>query len=291
VAEVDLRPAEPFWIEGAEGKPLHGFLIKPHGFDETKHYPCILNVHGGPQFQWTDTFRGDWQMYPGSGYVVAFVNPHGSTGYGQAYCDAIRMDYDGKVMTDILRVADYLGSLNFIDDQRMGAMGWSWGGYAMMYLAGIDHPFQSLAAMMGVFDLASMYGSTEELWFVHHDNGGAPWENPDYYRRASPSSRSHQLKTPCLVITGELDYRVPYSQSLQFFTALQRNGVHSRLIVFPNDGHWPHPVKSMPLYYNAHLEWFHATLGGDPAPYVTEELVRQGRIPPTKAAQAPSSHP
>jgi dipeptidyl aminopeptidase/acylaminoacyl peptidase len=272
--EVDIRPAEEQWVKGAGGKDIHMFLVKPHGFDPAKKYPLILNVHGGPQMMWSDSLRGDWQVYPGAGYIVAFPNPHGSTGYGQAFTDAISGDWDGKVMTDIEKVADHLAALPYVDKERMGAMGWSWGGYAMMWLEGHTTRFKALASMMGVYDLRAMHGATEELWFPEHDLTGTPWDQAVAYERMNPSSSVKAFKTPCLVITGERDYRVPYTQSLQFFTGLQELGVPSRLIVFKNDGHWPDNLKSMPVYYNAHLEWFQKYLGGGAAPWKTEDLVR-----------------
>jgi len=272
--EVDIRPAEEQWVKGADGKDIHVFLVKPYGFDPAKRYPLILNVHGGPQMMWSDTLRGDWQVYPGAGYIVAFPNPHGSTGYGQAFTDAISGDWDGKVMTDVEKVADHLASLPYVDKDRMGAMGWSWGGYAMMWLEGHTTRFKAIAAMMGVYDLRSMHGATEELWFPEHDLTGTPWDKAAAYDRMNPSSHVKQFKTPCLVITGERDYRVPYTQSLQFFTGLQEMGVPSRLLVFKNDGHWPDGLKSMPVYYNAHLEWFQKYLGGGAAPWKTEDMVR-----------------
>ena len=272
---VDLRPAEELWIPSPQtGKKIHTYLIRPHNFDPNKKYPLILNVHGGPQMQWYDGFRGDWQIYPGAGYVLAFPNPHGSSGYGQAFTRAISQDYTGKVYQDILAVSDSLAGLSYVDDQRMGAMGWSWGGYMMMWLEGHNSRFKALAAMMGVYNLTSKYGSTEELWFPEFDNGGAPWENKDYYEKSSPHNYVKNFKTPCLVITGEKDYRVPYTQSLEFFTALQKMRVPSRLIIFENDGHWPDYVQSMPFYYNAHLDWFHKYLGGNPAPYDMKRMWR-----------------
>lgn len=274
--KVDIRPAESHWVEGAAGKKIHVFVVKPHNFDPKKTYPLIINVHGGPQMQWTDSFRGDWQVYPGAGYVLAFPNPHGSAGYGQDFTAAISKDWDGKCMEDILKVTDYLGDLKYVNKERIGAMGWSWGGYAMMWLEGHNDNgrYKALAAMMGVYDLDSMYGATEELWFPEWDLGGTSWENREYYQKASPSSYISKFKTPCLVITGELDYRVPYTQSLQFFTHLQKMNVPSRLLVFKYDGHWPSHTRSMPIYYNAHLEWFHKYLGGGKAPYSTEDMVR-----------------
>jgi dipeptidyl aminopeptidase/acylaminoacyl peptidase len=143
----------------------------------------------------------------------------------------------------------------------------------MMWMEGHTDRFQAIACMMGVYDLPAMWGSTEELWFPQYDLGGAPWESSDYVEQ-SPHNYAKDFKTPCLVITGQRDYRVPYTQSLEFFTALQKQGVPSRLIVFENDGHWPNWVKSMPLYYNAHLEWFHEYLGGDPAPWKSLDLIR-----------------
>ena len=160
VAEVDLRPVEEVLVDSPTGRQVQVLLVKPHGFDPARKYPVIVNVHGGPQMQWADAYRPDAQVYPGAGYVVAFPNPHGSTGQGQDYTAAISGDWDGKVMKDVRAVADWLSVQKWADADRMGAMGWSWGGYAMMWLAGHDHPFKALASMMGVYDLRSMYSST-----------------------------------------------------------------------------------------------------------------------------------
>lgn len=271
-AEVDIRPAEEMFVPGADGRPVQVFIVKPHAFDPSMKYPLILNIHGGPQSQWSDSFRGDWQVYPGAGYVVAFPNPHGSTGFGEAYTAAISRDWNGKVMEDIARVTDALAALPYVDASRMGVMGWSWGGYAVMWLQGHSTRYKAMAAMMGVYDLRSMYSSTEELWFPEWDLGGPPWENSEHYRTASPSEAVQRFATPCLVITGQRDFRVPYSQSLMFFTDLQKRGVPSRLLVFENAGHWP-AWYEMALYYTAHLEWFHRYLGGGPAPWDPRALI------------------
>ncbi|MCU0344883.1 MAG: S9 family peptidase [Ignavibacterium sp.] len=271
--EVDIRPAEQMWVEGADGILVHVFVVKPHNFDEYKRYPLIINVHGGPQMQWMDSFRGDWQIYPGSGYVVAFFNPHGSTGYGSKYTEAISKDWGGKVYEDVMKVTEALEKLRYVDSDRMGAMGWSYGGYMMNWLQGQTKKFKCFASMMGIFDLESMWGATEELWFANWDLGGQPW-NSELYKKYSPSNYVQNFSTPTLIITGEKDYRVPYTQSIQYFTTLQSLGIDSRLIIFKNDGHWPSSVKSMPLYYNSHLEWFHKYLGGNPAPYDSKELVK-----------------
>jgi len=269
--EVDIRPAESMWVEGAGGARVQVFIVKPHGFDPGGKYPLILNVHGGPQMQWTDGFRADWQVYPGAGYVVAFANPHGSTGYGQDFTAAISGDWGGMVYEDLMKVTDALEKLPYVDRTRMGAMGWSYGGYMMDWFEGHTDRFKALASMMGVYDLKAMYGATEELWFPAWDLKGQPW-NSSLYEKWSPDSAVRNFKTPCLVITGEIDYRVPYSQSLEFFTALQRMNVPSRLIVYANAGHWPSWYE-MALYYTAHLEWFQKYLGGGPPPWSSEDFL------------------
>jgi dipeptidyl aminopeptidase/acylaminoacyl peptidase len=269
--EVDVRPMEEVFVDSPSGKKIQVLLVKPHGFDPAKKYPAIVNVHGGPQMQWADAFRGDAQVYPGAGYVVAFPNPHGSTGWGQDFTAAISKDWDGKVMQDVAAVSDWLAAQPWVDKDRMGAMGWSWGGYAMMWLAGHTDRYKAIASMMGVYDLRSMYSSTEELWFPEWDLGGTPWQNPEGYRKQSPSSYVTQFKTPTLVVTGQKDFRVPYTQSLSFFTDLQKMGVPSRLVVFEGSGHWP-GWYDMVLYYAAHLDWFHTYLGGEPSPWDPKAL-------------------
>jgi dipeptidyl aminopeptidase/acylaminoacyl peptidase len=270
--EVDIRPAERMWVEGAGGAKIEVFIVKPHDFDPNKKYPLILNVHGGPQSQWTDSFRGDWQVYPGAGYVVAFSNPHGSTGYGQDFTAEISGDYGGKVFEDLMKVTDALEKLPYVDPNRMGAMGWSFGGYMMDWFEGHTDRFKAIASMMGLYDLRSFYGGTEELWFPEWDLKGQPW-NSDLYEKFSPSLAVKNFKTPALIISGERDFRIPYTQSLQFFTALQKMGVPSKLIIYSNAGHWPSWYE-MALYYTAHLEWFHKYLGGGAPPWTTDDFLR-----------------
>ena len=265
---VDVRPSEKVWVKGADGTPVHLFIVKPHDFDPAKKYPVIINVHGGPQMQWMDSFRADWQIYPGAGYVVAYPNPHGSTGYGQQFTAAISNDWDGKVYEDVMKVSDYIETLPYVDKDRIGAMGWSYGGYFMNLLQAKTKRFKCLASMMGLYDLNQFKEDTEEQWFSNWDLGKKD------FQKMSPSEYTFNFSTPTLIITGERDYRVSYIHSLRYFTALQKKGIDSRLIVFKNDGHWPSSLKSMPLYYNAHLEWFHKYLGGAPAPFDSKKMVR-----------------
>ncbi|HEX8746182.1 MAG TPA: S9 family peptidase [Pyrinomonadaceae bacterium] len=271
--EVDLRPAEVMWVTASDGKRIQLFVVKPHNFDPAKKYPLILNVHGGPQQMWGDAFRGDWQVYPGAGYVVAFCNPRGSTGYGQDFTAQISGDMGGQVFDDLMKVTDTLERLPYVDAARMGAMGWSYGGYMMMWFEGHTTRFKTLASMMGIYDWRSLYGATEELWWPEWDLKGQPWTNPAGFEKWSPSAYVKNFKTPALVISGERDYRVPYTQSLQFYTALRKMNVPARLIIYSNAGHWPSWYE-MVLYYTAHLEWFHEYLGGNPAPWTTQAFLR-----------------
>jgi dipeptidyl aminopeptidase/acylaminoacyl peptidase len=268
--EVDVRPAEEMWFAGDGNYKVQCFLVKPHGFDASKKYPLILNVHGGPQSQWEDSFRGDWQVYPGKGYVLAFCNPTGSTGYGQDFTDGIAGDWGGRVFRDLMKVTDELEKLPYVDKTQMGLMGWSYGGYMTMWMQGHTDRFKCIASMMGVYDLEAEYGATEELWFPEHDFKGTPWTSDDYVKW-SPCKFVKNFKTPALVITGEKDYRVPYTQSLEYYTGLKKMNVPARLVVYPNAGHWPSWYE-MAMYYNAHLDFFHQYIGGEPAPWKVEEF-------------------
>jgi dipeptidyl aminopeptidase/acylaminoacyl peptidase len=288
--EVDIRPAETMWVTGSGGTRVQVFIVKPHNFDPSRKYPLILNVHGGPQSNWGDAFRGDWQVYPGAGYVVAFPNPHGSTGFGQDYTSEISGDFGGRVYEDLMKVTDSLEKLPYVDATRMGAMGWSYGGYMMMWFEGHTDRFKAIASMMGLYDLRSFHGATEELWFPEWDLKGRPWDSPEY-EKWSPSNFVKNFKTPTLVISGERDYRVPYTQSLHFFTDLQEMKVPSRLIIYSNAGHWPSWYE-MALYYTAHLEWFNKFLGGGPPPWTSEQFLRNAVFDRTngqRIVEAPDS--
>ncbi|KAB2907555.1 MAG: S9 family peptidase [Ignavibacteriales bacterium] len=271
--EVDFRPVEHHYIEGANSKKMEVLIVKPHGFDSAKKYPVVINIHGGPQSQWADAYRGDNQLYAGYGYILVMPNPHGSTGYGQDYTAAISGDWTGKVVQDIHHVADYIESLPYVDTARIGAMGWSFGGYMVNWLQAKTTRFKCFASMMGIYNLTSFYGSTEELWFPEWDLKGTPWTS-DLYRTQSPSEYVKDFRTPTLIVTGTIDFRVSYTQSLEYFTALQKMGIDSRLVILEDASHWPQHLTRMPLYYNAHLEWFHKYLGGDPAPYDTKKMWR-----------------
>jgi dipeptidyl aminopeptidase/acylaminoacyl peptidase len=261
LAQLDLPAAEPFWFEGAEGAQVEGLLLRPPHFDPSKKYPALLLIHGGPQGAWGDDWGYRWnqQVMAAPGYVVLMINPRGSYGYGQKFTAEISQDWGGKVYEDLMKGLDAaIAKYPFIDGSRVGAAGGSYGGYMVNWIATHTGRFKCLISHAGPFDAVSMYGSTEELWFEEWDQGGTPWSNPELYRRWSPSEYGAALgkyKTPTLVVGGELDFRVPYTQDLEFFTALQRQGVPSKLLLYPDEGHWVLKPQNSELWYKTFLGW------------------------------------
>ncbi|MCC6858888.1 MAG: S9 family peptidase [Bryobacterales bacterium] len=252
-----LTPLEDFWVEGAEQARVQSFLLKPPGFDPAKKYPVLMLIHGGPQGAWGESWSYRWnpQVFAAAGYLVVMPNPRGSTGYGQKFTDEINQDWGGKVYDDIMAVADHVGGLVYADRNRMAAAGGSYGGYMVNWILGHSTRFRALVSHAGVFDLRSEAGETEELWFPTWDFGGMPWDNPEVYARWSPSHYVKDFRTPTLVIHGELDFRVPYGQGLQLFTALQLQKVPSRLLVYPDEGHWILKPQNSVLWYKTFIDW------------------------------------
>ena len=241
VGQLDLPPAERFEFKGADGDRAHGFVLKPPGFDASKKYPVVFLIHGGPQGAWHDEWHARWNyaMFTSPGYVAVAINPRGSTGYGQKFTDQISGDWNGRVYEDLMKGLDHaLKTYPYLDGTRTAAAGGSYGGYMVDWLAGASDRFKALISHAGVFDLASMGTTTEELWFSEWEFGGTPWDKPENYRKATPSAHIGNFKTPTLVLHGALDFRVPEAQGIGMFTALQRQGVPSRLVYFPDEGHW-----------------------------------------------------
>lgn len=261
LAPLEMPAAEPFWFTGANNTKVEGLLVKPPHFDATKKYPMLLLVHGGPQGAWDDEWGYRWnpEIMAAPGYVVVMINPTGSTGYGQKFTDAIQSDWGGKPYVDLMDGVDYaIAHFTFIDGTRLAEAGGSYGGYMTDWIATHTGRFRCLISHAGPYDLVSMYGATEELWFVEHDLRGTPWSNPEGYAKWSPSTYAAALgkfHTPMLVIDGELDFRVPYTQDLELFTALQRQGVPSKLIIFPDEGHWVLKPQNSKLWYHEFLDW------------------------------------
>jgi len=241
VEKLDLPKLEEFWFTGAEGTKVHGFILKPPGFNPKKIYPVILTIHGGPQNMWADRFMITWftfQLISSPGYIGLFIDPRGSSGYGSEFREQISRDYGGRCYEDLMKGLDYaIENYSFIDESRQAAIGGSFGGYSVNWIMGNTDRFKCIISHASLFNLTSFYGATEELWFPEWDMGRSPWEEPELYSKWSPHLFVKNFKTPTLVIHGELDYRVPFAESLQLFTALQRQGIPSRLVVFPDEGH------------------------------------------------------
>ncbi len=258
LGRLNLNAAEEFEYSGALKAKVHGFIVKPPNFDKTKKHPMVLLIHGGPQGAWLDNWGYRWnpQILAARGYVTVLINPHGSTGYGQAFTEQISGDWGGAVYEDLMKGVDYVIKQGYVDPNRLGAAGGSYGGYMVNWILGHTDRFKALVSHAGVYNLTSMYGATEELWFTEWEFKGNPWDNPELYAKWSPHLHVKNFKTPTLVIHGELDYRVPIGEGLQLFTALQRKGVPSKLLYYPDEGHWILKPQNSELWYKSVIDWF-----------------------------------
>jgi dipeptidyl aminopeptidase/acylaminoacyl peptidase len=257
LAQYSLPPLEEFWVDSVDGTRVHSFVAKPPNFSPQRKYPVLFLIHGGPQGAWGESWSYRWnaQVFAAAGYLVVMPNPRGSTGYGQKFTDDINADWGGKPYDDIMAVVDHVTMLPYVDPDRMAAGGGSYGGYMIDWILGHTDRFKALVSHDGVFDLRSMAASTDELWFPIWEFQGMPWQNPDLYAKLSPSYYVANFKTPTLVFHGELDYRVPVSQGLQLFTALQLQKVPSKLVVFPDEGHFVLKPQNSILWYHTFLDW------------------------------------
>ncbi len=242
LAEVHFGDYEPFSFAGAGGETVHGYVMKPWNFVAGQRYPIAFIVHGGPQSSFANTWSHRWnpQVYAGAGYGVVFVDFHGSTGYGQAFTDSISGDWGGKPLEDLQKgLAAAVERFGWLDGDRACALGASYGGYMVNWIAGQwPDRFRCLVNHAGIFDNRSMYYTTEELWFPEWDHGGPYFENPEGHEKSNPAQFVTAWKSPMLVIHGGLDFRVPYAQGLATFTALQRRGIESRFLYYPDENHW-----------------------------------------------------
>jgi len=260
LASVEMNGPETFWFEGAEGARVQAMLVRPPNFDSAKKYPLLVLLHGGPQTMFGNSWGYRWnpQVFSAAGYVCLMINRRGSTGYGQKFTDEITNDWGGKAYVDVMKGVDAaLAKYKYIDGTRMAAAGGSYGGYLADWIATHTGRFKAIISHAGVYDKTAMY-ATEELWFEEHDMLGTPWSAAENYRKWAPATYAADLakyKTPTLVVAGEMDYRVPYTQSLEFFSALQRQGVPSKLVVFPDEGHWVLKPINAEFWYKTFLDW------------------------------------
>ena len=258
---VNLQDPEEVDWKGGLQSPVHGFLLKPANFDAAKKYPLLVLIHGGPQGAWNNSWGYRWnaQMFANAGYIVFMPNQRGSTGYGQKFLNEVSADWGGKAFVDIKNGIAEVIKRPYIDKTRIGAAGASYGGYMVDWLLGHNNDprfkFKVFVSHAGVYNLESMAGATEELWFVNWEFKGMPWENPVNYEKWSPHKFANRFNTPTLVTAGEIDYRVPVDQDYQLFTALQLRGVDSKLIVFPDEGHWILKPQNSEFWYKNVLEW------------------------------------
>ncbi|MDQ8154982.1 MAG: S9 family peptidase [Gemmatimonadota bacterium] len=263
LAQFTLPPLEDYWFTGANGVRIHGWTMKPPQFEAGKKFPVLLLIHGGPQGAWLDAWSTRWnyQMFATGGYGLVIINPTGSTGYGQKLTDGVSKDWGGKVYTDLMNGLNAALKANpWMDSTRMAAAGGSYGGYMVNWIAGHNTRFKALVSHAGPFNLENMYAATEELWFPEWEYGGPFWKSDamaSQYRKFSPHLFAGNFKTPTLVIHGELDYRVPYTEGLSMFTALRRQGVDARIVVYPDEGHWILKPQNSQLWYKE----FHGWLG------------------------------
>lgn len=264
---VQLGEYEQFSFEGAHGDTVYGYVMKPAEFEEGEKYPVAFLIHGGPQGSFGNHFHYRWnpQTYAGQGFAPVFIDFHGSTGYGQAFTDAIREDWGGAPLLDLQKgLAAALEKYTFLDGERACALGASYGGFMVNWIAG-NWPdgFRCLVNHDGIFDQRMMYYTTEELWFPEWEQGGPYHENPEMYERFNPANFVENWRTPMLVIHGELDYRVPVTQGIATFTALQRRGVPSRLLYYPDENHWVLNPHNSLQWHSVVNGWLHRYLTAD----------------------------
>jgi dipeptidyl aminopeptidase/acylaminoacyl peptidase len=258
LSQIAMSPLEPFWFTGAHGDKVEGFLVKPPNFDPSKKYPVKFLIHGGPQGAWGDDWSYRWnpELFAANGYVVIMINFHGSTGYGQKFIDAINGDWGGAPFEDLMKGLDYAEEhYSFIDKTRECALGASYGGYMINWILGHTDRFKCLVSHDGMFNAESAWGTTEELWFNNWEFKGTPYDNRASYEKWSPHQYAKNFKTPTLVIHGQRDYRLDVSEGLQLFTTLQMEGVPSKMLYFPDEGHWVMKPQNAQLWYKTVNNW------------------------------------
>ncbi len=264
LARVRLGEAEQFTFKGWNDETVYAWLVKPADFDPARKYPLAFLIHGGPQGSFDNDFHYRWnpQVYAAAGYAAIMVDFHGSTGYGQAFTDAIRGDWGGKPLVDLQRgLAAALERYPWMDGERACALGASYGGYMINWIAGNwPEGFRCLVNHDGVFDQRMMYYATEELWFPEWEHGGTYWGNPEGYERHNPAQHVAKWRTPMLVIHGAQDFRVPLEQGIAAFTALQRKGVPSQFLYFPDENHWVLSPANSVLWHETVLAWLNRWL-------------------------------
>ncbi len=255
---LDIPEPESIWFKGAGGTNVQSWIFKPPKMVENTKYPLVYLVHGGPQGAWMNSWSYRWNpaLWAAQGYIVMAPNPRGSSGFGQKFMDEISGDWAGKVYVDLMRGLDYACKLPYVDSTNKAAAGASYGGYMINWFQGnCPQRFNALITHDGVYNFFSMYGTTEEVWFDEWDHGGTPWDNPKGYEKFSPHTYAKNFKTPHLVIHGAKDYRVPETEAFQLFTTLQRRGIPSKFLYFPDENHWVLKPANSKLWHETVFDW------------------------------------
>ncbi len=258
LSQVAMSPIESFWFPGALGDKVQGFLVKPPNFDASKKYPLKFIIHGGPEVPMGDLWSYRWsaQLFAASEYVVIMINFHGSPGYGQKFIDEINGDWGGAPFEDLMKGLDYAEkTFPYIDKDRECALGASYGGYMANWVLGHTDRFKCIVTHDGMFNTYSAWGTTEELWFNNWEFKGTPYTNPEMYEKWNPRNFAKNFKTPTLVVHSQLDYRLDVSEGLQLFTTLQVMGVPSKMLYFPDAGHWVLKPQNSQLWYKTVNDW------------------------------------
>jgi dipeptidyl aminopeptidase/acylaminoacyl peptidase len=255
LSQIELNPPESVTVSGAGGTPVQMWIVKPPHFDPAKKYPLVFWVHGGPQVAYADGWSTRWnpQVWAAQGYVIAMPNPRGSPSFGQKFVDEISRDWGGKVFEDLMACLAFVKQQPYVDATRMAAAGASYGGYMMNWFEGHVQDFRCIVNHDGVYNFDSMYGTTEEVWFDEWEHG-IPWETPDS-DKFSPHKYAAAWKTPMLIIHNDLDFRVPISEGMAAFTTLQRKGIPSKLLMFPDEGHWVLKPQNSELWHKTIFGW------------------------------------
>jgi dipeptidyl aminopeptidase/acylaminoacyl peptidase len=255
---------EQFSFAGWNGETVYGYVVRPHGFESGKRFPVAFLIHGGPQQSMQNLWNYRWnaQVFAGAGYAVVMIDFHGSPGYGQAFTDSISRDWGGKPLVDLQKkLSAALAKYPWLDGERVCALGGSYGGFMVNWIAGNwPERFRCIVSHDGIFDQRMWYYATEELWFPEWEFGGPYYQNPRGYEQFNPADFVSNWRTPMLVIHGEQDFRIPYSQGLGAFTALQRRGIESKLLIFPDENHWVLKPANSVLWYHTVVGWLDAHL-------------------------------
>ncbi len=257
-SHVEFPAWRDYWFEGAGGDRVHAFLVEPLGREPDRRYPLVVLVHGGPQGVISDHFHYRWHplVYGAAGFTVLAINFHGSVGFGQRFTDAVCRDWGGKPFEDVMKGVDaVLRDHDWIDGDALAAIGASYGGWMVNWIAGQTDRFRCLVNHAGPFDEFYGYFETDELWFPEWEHGGVPWERPELFDRFSPSRFVHRWNTPMLVIHGGRDYRVPETDGIATFTALQRRGIPSAFLYFPDENHWVQKRLNSIVWHETVLDW------------------------------------